>query len=71
MFTTRPDASKIAFAHLVGKLRTRGFRLIDCQLETDHLARFGAREIPRERYMEELARCLEMKDVVGNWRDDD
>ena len=71
MFTTRSDASKIAFVHLVEKLRTRGFRLIDCQLETEHLARFGARDIPRDDYMEELARCLEMDEAVGNWCDDD
>jgi len=70
MFTTRPDASKVAFVHLVEKLRTRGFRVIDCQMETEHLARFGARDISRAAYMEELDRCLEMEDVVGDWRND-
>ena len=71
MYTTRPDASKVAFVHLVGRLKARGFRLVDCQLETEHLARFGARDIPRADYMQELERCLEMDDVVGDWGDDD
>jgi len=71
MYTTRPDASKVAFVHVVRRLAARGFRLIDCQLETDHLSRFGACDISRDAYMDELARCLEMEDVVGSWDDDD
>jgi leucyl/phenylalanyl-tRNA--protein transferase len=70
MFTTRPDASKVAFVHMVRMLAARGYRIIDCQLETEHLARFGAREIPRARYMQELASCLETEDRVGDWRND-
>src|SRR5687767_5187728 len=45
MFTRVPDASKIALVHLVRQLERSGFGMIDCQMATAHLARFGAREI--------------------------
>lgn len=54
MFAVAPDASKIAFVRLVRQLDAWGFPLIDCQMHTEHLARFGAHEIPRARF---LARC--------------
>ena len=60
MFTRVPDASKIALVHLVRRLRAAGFGLIDCQMRTDHLARFGAREIPRAHFaalLSELVHC--------------
>jgi leucyl/phenylalanyl-tRNA--protein transferase len=50
MFHTVTDASKVALVHLVGRLRAGGFVLLDTQFVTDHLARFGAVEVPRERY---------------------
>lgn len=50
MFHRRTDASKIALAHLVGRLRRGGFSLLDTQFITAHLARFGAREVPRAHY---------------------
>ncbi|WP_293868035.1 leucyl/phenylalanyl-tRNA--protein transferase [uncultured Alsobacter sp.] len=50
MFHTARDASKVALVHLVGRLRAGGFVLLDTQFVTDHLARFGAVEVPRERY---------------------
>ncbi len=56
MFSRRDDASKVAFVTLVEQLRACGFVLIDCQMHTTHLARFGAREIPREQFADTLAR---------------
>ena len=50
MFSRVPDASKIALAHLVARLRAGGFRLLDTQFTTDHLERLGARTVPRARY---------------------
>ena len=50
MFHTARDASKVALVHLVARLRAGGFQLLDTQFVTDHLARFGAREVPRRTY---------------------
>ena len=47
MFARASDASKIAFVHLVRQLQRWQFGIIDCQMRTEHFARFGAREIPR------------------------
>lgn len=70
MFTRRPDASKVAFVHLVRQLECRGFQLIDCQVHTDHTARLGAREWPRARYLERLARALAEPGERGSWHCD-
>lgn len=51
MFAHRPDASKCAFATFAQFLFAQGTPWIDCQVRTDHLARFGAREIPRSKYL--------------------
>lgn len=59
MFSRRTDASKIALAYLVDRLRLGGFRLFDTQFVTPHLARMGAVEIPRARYRALLAEALE------------
>jgi leucyl/phenylalanyl-tRNA--protein transferase len=56
MFAHAPDASKIAFVTLVRQLAGWGFELIDCQVHTEHLERFGAEEWPRRRYLDALAR---------------
>lgn len=50
MFSRETDASKVALAALVERLRRGSFTLLDTQFLTEHLARFGAREIPREQY---------------------
>lgn len=50
MFSRRTDASKIALAYLVDRLRLGGFTLFDTQFLTGHLQRLGGREMPRERY---------------------
>ena len=54
MFTTRPDGSKLCLIALVEELAHRGVEMIDCQMRTDHLARFGAREIERWEFLERL-----------------
>lgn len=51
MFSRTRDASKVALAYLVARLRVGGFRLLDCQFLTDHLASLGAIEIGREDYV--------------------
>jgi len=50
MFSRVTDASKVALVHLVRRLDAGGYRLLDAQFITDHLARFGAIEIPRTTY---------------------
>ena len=50
MFSRARDASKVALVHLAGRLRLAGYTLLDTQFVTAHLARFGAREVPRAEY---------------------
>jgi leucyl/phenylalanyl-tRNA--protein transferase len=59
MFSRATDASKAALACLVALLIKGGYRLLDTQFVTDHLAQFGAIEIPRRDYLHLLARALE------------
>jgi leucyl/phenylalanyl-tRNA--protein transferase len=68
MFALAPDASKVAFVTLVRRLAAWGFDLIDCQVHTPHLERFGARPWPRERFLAALARSLERETRRGPWR---
>jgi len=68
MFALEPDASKIAFVTLVEALREWEFQLLDSQVYTDHLARFGAVEWPRERYLAALERALDRPTRQGRWR---
>lgn len=58
MFHHVTDASKVALAALVDRLRTRGFRLLDIQWVTPHLEQFGAVEISRRKYLKQLADAL-------------
>lgn len=67
MFTRVTDASKIAFAHLVAKLRDWGYGLIDCQMSTRHLASLGAREIPRSEFTALLARLTVQPSHPSSW----
>ena len=68
MFADRPDASKVAFARAVEWLAGQGIDLVDCQVRTEHLARFGAREIPRASFLADLARALARPTRAGPWR---
>lgn len=65
MFSRATDASKAALAHLVARLRAGGFRLLDTQFLTAHLARFGCREIRRQGYLSELGAALRAE---ADWR---
>lgn len=58
MFSDAPDASKIALVYLMARLKAGGFRLLDTQFVTDHLARFGARAILRKRYQDLLEMAI-------------
>ncbi len=53
------NASKVCLVHLVEHLRQRQFTLLDTQIYTDHLARFGCIEIPHEQYMQQLQHALQ------------
>lgn len=55
MFSKTSNASKYGFAKLIERLKSKGVKLIDCQVYTEHLASLGAREIPREDFVKFLA----------------
>ena len=67
MFAAESNASKIAFVKLVRQLQGWGLELIDCQVYTEHLERFGAREWPRCEFQEALARALQAPTRRGQW----
>jgi leucyl/phenylalanyl-tRNA---protein transferase len=58
MFSRRTDASKVALAWLVARLKVGNFSLLDCQFMTEHLASLGAISIPRETYVALLSAAL-------------
>jgi len=68
MFTRVSNASKVAFVHLVQGLHQAGFKLIDCQVTTAHLMQFGAREVPRIRFLRDLQQALKQTTRQGMWR---
>jgi leucyl/phenylalanyl-tRNA---protein transferase len=59
MFHRARDASKIALAHLVARLKAGGYVLLDTQYVTEHLKTFGAIEIPKRRYHRLLEEALQ------------
>lgn len=67
MFTRESNASKVAFVSKVLDLKERGINLIDCQVHTPHLERFGAKEIPRSQYMQLLNEALSYPTRTGRW----
>jgi leucyl/phenylalanyl-tRNA--protein transferase len=68
MFHHITDASKIAFVHLVRYLQKHGFGMIDCQMKTPHLQRFGAREIPRAEFTARLNELINMPHYYEVWQ---
>jgi leucyl/phenylalanyl-tRNA--protein transferase len=70
MFALASDASKLGFVKLVEQLARWDFDLIDCQVHTQHLERFGAQEWPRARFLEALARGLEHETRQSRWHFD-
>lgn len=67
MFSHQTDASKIAAAHLARFLEGQEFRMVDCQMRTDHLASLGAREIPRQVFLEQLQRLCQTPATPAHW----
>lgn len=67
MFTRISNASKVALVGLVKYLQSLHFDLIDCQVTTAHLLSFGAHEIPRSRFLDELAIALKAPTLEGRW----
>lgn len=67
MYADVPDASKVAFATLLGNLVRWRFQLVDCQSYTDHLASFGAEDWPRDEFLAELEAALEAPTRQGPW----
>jgi leucyl/phenylalanyl-tRNA--protein transferase len=67
MFSRRPNASKIALAHLAAQLKRWNFGMIDCQMNTPHLASLGAREIPRKEFIASLQDLINCSPVPV-WR---
>lgn len=65
MFYGMRDASKVALVHLVSHLRARGYQLLDIQQLTEHTARLGAIEIPRQEYLARLAIALQCPTTFG------
>ncbi len=67
MFHLAPDASKVTFVVLARWLVAHGVELVDCQVKTPHMERFGAVEWPRTRYLERLAELVERPTCLGPW----
>ena len=67
MFHRETDASKVALVHLVARLRVGGFRLLDTQFVTDHLATLGAIAIPKEAYHLQLADAVARQADFWRW----
>jgi len=67
MFSTRPDASKIALVHLAAQLARWNFGMIDCQMSTPHLASMGAREISRGEFVTRLQELINYGDRESPW----
>ena len=59
MYSTYPNASKVALVHLIAALRKGGFTLLDSQFVTEHLSQFGAIEITRAEYHSALYNALQ------------
>jgi leucyl/phenylalanyl-tRNA---protein transferase len=70
MFADERDASKVALVHLVARLKRGGFRLLDTQFATEHLARFGVAEVPRARYHSLLEAALAGKGEFYSFPED-
>lgn len=58
MFSRATNASKVALWALVQRLKLRGFTLLDTQWTTDHLKQFGAQDVPRAQYLQQLRNAL-------------
>jgi leucyl/phenylalanyl-tRNA--protein transferase len=71
MFHYKTDASKVALAVLVEKLKSWGFHFIDSQMATDHMQRLGAKEMSRRIFLKKLQSALRHSTKRGKWHVDD
>ena len=71
MFTRIANGSKVALVALTRYLTGLSFTMIDCQVTSDHLLRFGAREIPRQDFLEQLKGALDFPTIRGRWAMDE
>ncbi len=67
MFSKVSNASKAGFVVLVEKLVEKNFRLIDCQVHTQHLESLGGEYISRMDFVNELQTCLKAPTLQGSW----
>jgi len=67
MFTRISNASSVALVRLVEYLKARSFDMLDCQISTAHMIRFGAREIPRSIFLKQLKKSLAVSTQKGKW----
>jgi leucyl/phenylalanyl-tRNA--protein transferase len=70
MFHLETDASKVALATLVEKLKIWNFDFIDSQMTTEHMLRLGAKELPRRIFLKRLQSALRHPTKRGRWRID-
>jgi leucyl/phenylalanyl-tRNA--protein transferase len=70
MFHHQTDASKVALATLVDRLRTWGFHFIDAQMTTEHMVSLGAKELSRRIFLKQLHSALRHPTKRGKWRID-
>ena len=68
MFSRATDASKVALAHLVARLRAGGYLLLDTQFVTSHLQTFGVEEVPRDAFHARLKQALAVDADFGGTR---
>jgi leucyl/phenylalanyl-tRNA--protein transferase len=67
MFNRKSNASKVALVALCERLCGWSFRVIDCQMYTEHLARMGAEQVPRQQFLDLLADGLRSPHHGGHW----
>jgi leucyl/phenylalanyl-tRNA--protein transferase len=70
MFHLKTDASKVALATLVDKLKSWDFHFIDSQMTTEHMVRLGAKELPRRIFLKRLQSALRHPTRRGRWHID-
>jgi leucyl/phenylalanyl-tRNA--protein transferase len=71
MFHFATDASKVALATLVQRLKLWQFHFIDAQMTTEHMMSFGAKEMPRRVFLKRLKGALRHPTKRGKWRIED
>ena len=71
MFHYKSDASKVALATLVEKLKNWGFHFIDSQMTTEHMMNLGAKEVPRRIFLKRLQSALRHATKRGKWHIED